>query len=75
MAVKIYNKMKLKGQKCSEFDPITGVSRMSDQLKSTYKEIAVWEKVAHRNIVKIFELFDSSEVNEMYLLMEHCKQG
>lgn len=36
------------------------------------EEIAVWERVAHVNIVKIFELFDhyDNDVKDMYLLME-----
>lgn len=48
---------------------------MSDQLATIYQEIKVWERVAHVNIIKIFELYDDLGVPEMYLLMEFAKFG
>jgi len=35
----------------------------------------VWERVAHPNIVKIFTLYDSDEVPDMYLVMEKAGFG
>jgi calcium-dependent protein kinase len=34
MAVKIYDKVMLKKKKCSAVDPVTGVSKLSDQLST-----------------------------------------
>lgn len=48
---------------------------MSDQLKTIYDEIDIWQRVAHTNVVKIFEIYDDFEVPDMYLLMEYCKHG
>ena len=48
---------------------------MSDNLQTIYSEIKVWERVAHENIVKIFEIFDDSQHDDMYLLMELAKYG
>lgn len=48
---------------------------MSDQLATIFEEIKVWERVAHVNIVKIFELYDDLEVPDMYLLMERAMFG
>ena len=48
---------------------------MSDQLETIKEEIAVWERVAHPNIIKIFELYDDIEKPEMYLLMERAQYG
>lgn len=38
-------------------------------------EIAIWERVAHVNIVKIFELYDDLKIPDMYLLMERAMFG
>lgn len=43
---------------------------MSDQLETTREEISVWQKVNHKNVVKIFKLYDDFEKDKMYLLME-----
>lgn len=75
MAVKIYNKQILRNRKCSDVDPVSGISKMSDQLKTIQQEIKVWQRADHENVVKIFELYDDIQVPEMYLLMELCKYG
>lgn len=75
MAFKIFNRKKLKGQKTSDYDPITGVLRMSDQLKTIQEEISVWERSNHPNVVKIFSLYDDTTIPDMYLLMELAKYG
>ena len=72
MALKVFNRMALKGQKCMETDPITGFCKPSDQLKTIMNEIKVWETVANDNICKIFELYDSDDVSKIYLMMELC---
>jgi serine/threonine protein kinase len=48
---------------------------MSDHMQTIYSEIRVWERVAHDNIVKIFEMFDDCTHDDMYLLMELAKYG
>ena len=75
LAVKIFNRKVLRGQKTSVQDPATGQMKMSDNLQTIYSEIKVWERVAHENIVKIFEIFDDSQHDDMYLLMELAKYG
>jgi serine/threonine protein kinase len=49
--------------------------KLSNHLNTIYSEIGVWERVAHTNVVKIFELFDDSTVESMYLMMELCAFG
>mmetsp|Transcript_24012 Transcript_24012/g.36920 ORF Transcript_24012/g.36920 Transcript_24012/m.36920 type:complete len:185 (+) Transcript_24012:247-801(+) len=75
MAVKVFNRNVLKGQKTSEFDPFTGCLKMSDQLQSIMEEIKVWERNSNPNIVKIFKLYNDPTVPEMYLLMEKAQYG
>lgn len=48
---------------------------MSDHYETIYSEIDVWQRVAHENIVKIFEMFDDYTHEDMYLLMELAKYG
>ena len=62
MAVKIFNRSSLRSQKATIIDPVTGLMKMSDQLATIFSEIEIWERVAHVNIVKIFELYDDSKV-------------
>ena len=75
MAVKIFNRNSLKSQKTTVVDPVTGLMKMSDKLATIFAEIEVWERVAHSNIVKIFELYDDSSVPDMYLVMERAMFG
>ena len=70
LAVKIFNRKFLKSQTTSEFDPETKCMKLSNHLNTIYSEISVWERCNHFNVVKIFELFDDSTVDEMYLMME-----
>lgn len=48
---------------------------MSDQLETVYQEINVWECVSHYNIIKIFDLFDSVQYPEMFLVIELASYG
>ena len=75
MAVKIFNRSSLRSQKATIIDPVTGLMKMSDQLATIFSEIEIWERVAHVNIVKIFELYDDSKVQDMYLVMERAMFG
>jgi len=75
LAVKVFNKKKLKNQKTNDYDAKTGLLKMSDQLQTIYQEIDVWQRVAHKNVVKIFELFDDMGIDKMYLLMELAAFG
>ena len=49
--------------------------KLSNHLNTIYSEISVWERVAHNNIVKIFELFDDNSIESMYLMMELAAFG
>lgn len=42
---------------------------MKTSLDQVYNEIRLWEKLDHKNIVKIFELFDDNDYPEMFLIM------
>ena len=75
LAVKIFNRKNLKSQITSEFDPETKCMKLSNHLNTIYSEISVWERVAHNNIVKIFELFDDNSIESMYLMMELAAFG
>ena len=75
MAVKIFNRNSLRSQKATIIDPVTGLMKMSDQLATIFSEIEIWERVAHVNIVKIFELYDDTKVPDMYLVMERAMFG
>ena len=35
----------------------------------------MWQRVAHKNVVKIFELFDDHTIDKMYLMMELASYG
>lgn len=75
MALKVFNKASLRSSATTDVDPVTGISKLSNQLKTVMNEIKVWERVYHPNIVKIFELFDSPSENNMYLMMELAQYG
>lgn len=49
--------------------------KLSNHLNTIYSEIGVWERVAHENVVKIFELFDDDLHESMYLMMELAEFG
>ena len=48
---------------------------MKRQLDQVYSEISVWEKLAHRNVVMIFQLLDAEDAAFMYLVMQYCNSG
>jgi serine/threonine protein kinase len=74
MAMKIYNKVVLKKQPVSFYDE-QGLIQMKTSLDQVYNEIRLWEKLDHKNIVKIFELFDDHECPDMYLIMQYADLG
>ena len=69
LAVKIFNRKKLKNSKT-----MVGL-KMSSHFEMIQDEIKVWERVAHINVVKIFSLYNYDAVPDMYLLMEYCRYG
>lgn len=48
---------------------------MKRQLDQVYNEIKIWERMDHKNIVKIFELLDDRDQDFMYLVMIFCDYG
>ena len=60
----------LKGQKTVDEN-----MRMTDNLATIHEEIKIWERVNNQNVVKIFELFDDTSHNDIYLLMECAEYG
>jgi serine/threonine protein kinase len=43
---------------------------MKTSLDQVYNEIRIWEKIDHEHIIKIFELFDDPDNENMYLIMQ-----
>ena len=70
MAVKVFDRQKLKKQRITKQD-----GDMSNMLESIQDEIKVWERSKNVNVIKIFELFDAPSHPEIYLLMEKAQFG
>ena len=49
--------------------------KLSNNLQIIDEEISTWEKVSHINVIKIFDLYDDTNVPDIYLLMEYAKYG
>jgi len=46
--------------------------------KKLYKEIELWKKLNHQNIIKLIEIIndeDGDHLNKLYLVMEHANLG
>ena len=49
--------------------------RGDDEMQKIQKEIAILKKVAHTNIVRLFEVMDDPTHHKIYLVMEYVDGG
>ncbi len=47
----------------------------SDLLKQVEKEIDIWQRAEHFNVVMIFECIDGDDSPNMYVVMMYCNYG
>ena len=39
------------------------------------KEVAIFKKLTHPNIVRLYEVIEDEEYKKLYMIMEHCAKG
>jgi serine/threonine protein kinase len=39
------------------------------------KELTMWGRMNHKNVVKIFRLYESNKEDKMYVLMQYADMG
>jgi len=66
VAVKILNKRRLKKKR---------IGRFGNALKEVQKEIAVWKKLRHQNVVPLYEVIDDDDHHKLYLVSEFIPGG
>ena len=81
-AVKIYKKDRMKGfvnntnPTFNEDGTINQKSLgMISKLDALKNETKVWGKLDHKNVVKVFMLYDNMDIDTMYLLMQKADAG
>jgi len=68
------NKSVLRSQFITKFDE-NGLPMQLNSLEQVYNEVKVWGKVDHPNIIKIFELIDSPDEDQLFLIMRLADLG
>lgn len=73
-ALKIASKSYLRKMKENYRDE-TGELRMRSALTKIYKEIDIYSKVSHPNLLKLKEVFEDDFEDRLYLVLEHAEMG
>ena len=71
-AFKVYKKSRLQRSVPSP-DPSTIGLVLQEKL--VRRELAMWGRVNHKNVVKIFRLYESDDEDKMYVWMQYADMG
>lgn len=75
VAVKIFSKSILKRQRTMERDKSTKRVKVRTALEQVEREIALMKKLAHPNLVCLYEVIDSPESDMLYMVLEYMPLG
>eukprot|EP00588_Corethron_pennatum_P001789 CAMPEP_0194294310 /NCGR_PEP_ID=MMETSP0169-20130528/50243_1 /TAXON_ID=218684 /ORGANISM="Corethron pennatum, Strain L29A3" /LENGTH=780 /DNA_ID=CAMNT_0039043111 /DNA_START=130 /DNA_END=2472 /DNA_ORIENTATION=+ len=74
-AVKIFSKSILKRMRTMTRDGPGRRLRVSTALDKVYAEVALMKKLHHPNIVELHDVYDSEEMDAMYMVLEYVTGG
>eukprot|EP00588_Corethron_pennatum_P033695 CAMPEP_0194346216 /NCGR_PEP_ID=MMETSP0171-20130528/105297_1 /TAXON_ID=218684 /ORGANISM="Corethron pennatum, Strain L29A3" /LENGTH=1068 /DNA_ID=CAMNT_0039113313 /DNA_START=164 /DNA_END=3377 /DNA_ORIENTATION=+ len=74
-AVKIFSKSILKRMRTMTRDGPGRRLRVSTALDKVYAEVALMKKLNHPNIVELHDVYDSEEMDAMYMVLEYVTGG
>lgn len=75
VAVKIFSKSNLKRRRTIERDKMTHRMKVKTALQQVQREIALMKKLAHPNLVRLYEVIDSPETDTLYMVLEYMPLG
>jgi [calcium/calmodulin-dependent protein kinase] kinase len=75
VAVKIYNKSILKRMRTMERDKATNKVRVKTAFDTVEREIALMKKLSHPNLVALYDVIDSPESDNLYMIIEYMPLG
>jgi len=75
VAVKIFSKSNLKRRRTIERDKTTKRVRVKTALQQVEREIALMKKLSHPNLVRLYEVIDSPETDDLYMVLEYMPLG
>ena len=73
-ALKIYNKGLLRRRREYFKNPEGGMS-VKNAMQDVAREVAIWKKIRHTNLVTLHEVIDDDEGDKMYMVMDFCDNG
>lgn len=75
VAVKIFNKSILKRMRTMERDKTTKRMHVKTAYESVEREIALMKKLSHPNLVALYDVIDSPESDNLYMIIEYMPLG
>ncbi|KAK1930128.1 putative serine/threonine-protein kinase [Phytophthora citrophthora] len=72
-ALKVINKSILKRKR--EYKRVDGKLVLSNAFQKVQKEVAIMKKLAHSNLVKLYEVIDSPDDDKLFLVLELIRGG
>ena len=75
VAVKIFQKSVLKRKRTMERDKETRKMYVKTAYDNVEREVALMKKLAHPNLVELYEVIDSPESDMLYIVMEYMPLG
>lgn len=75
VAVKIFNKSILKRMRTMERDKTTNRMHVKTAYEKVEREIALMKKLSHPNLVALYDVIDSPESDNLYMILEYMPLG
>lgn len=75
VAVKIFNKSILKRMRTMERDKATNRVHVKTAFDTVEREIALMKKLSHPNLVALYDVIDSPESDNLYMIIEYMPLG
>jgi [calcium/calmodulin-dependent protein kinase] kinase len=75
VAVKIFNKSILKRMRTMERDKATNKVQVKTAYEKVEREIALMKKFSHPNLVALYDVIDSPESDNLYMVLEYMPLG
>lgn len=73
-AIKVMHKGILKRQRCVIYDR-TNQMKMANNWEKIENEIAIWRKLCHPNIIRLYEIINVPSLEHVYLVIEYADFG